>query len=84
MKEWNNFSIWSAGKLGRRLFRSLSAQNQEKVLKFCDVDVAKIGSFYEHQASDKIPKPKIKIQSFTEVKPPFLVAVKTNLHPGQS
>lgn len=54
---WSSFTIWNAGKQGRRLYRSLSPQHRSKVIliniivlntvcmkvvSFCDVDVRKI------------------------------------------
>ena len=83
LPRWNEgFTIWSAGKFGRRLYRSLSSKNRQKVLQFCDVDQTKIGRAYEYQQSEQIPKPKIPIISFKQIKPPFLIAVKTDLHEG--
>ena len=54
--KWENFSIWSAGKQGRRLFRDLEEENQKKVLEFCDVDQKKIGKNYEYQETKERPK----------------------------
>ena len=30
LPQWKQFTIWSAGKQGRKLFRSLSKSNQQK------------------------------------------------------
>ena len=49
LSRWKSFTIWSAGKQGRRLFRDLSTFSQEKVIAFCDVDEKKIGKNYEYQ-----------------------------------
>ena len=49
LSKWKSFTIWSAGKQGRRLFRDLSTVSQEKVIAFCDVDEKKIGKNYEYQ-----------------------------------
>jgi ribonuclease P protein subunit RPP14 len=38
----DSFSIWNAGKQGKRFFKSLSAENQKKVIAFCDVDKNKL------------------------------------------
>ncbi|XP_060583301.1 UDP-GlcNAc:betaGal beta-1,3-N-acetylglucosaminyltransferase-like protein 1 isoform X2 [Ruditapes philippinarum] len=42
LTKWPTFTIWNAGKQGRKLYRSLSAPNQKKVVAFCDVDEKKI------------------------------------------
>ncbi len=49
LSRWKSFTIWSAGKQGRRLFRDLATASQEKVIAFCDVDEKKIGKNYEYQ-----------------------------------
>nr|XP_020023715.1 UDP-GlcNAc:betaGal beta-1,3-N-acetylglucosaminyltransferase-like protein 1 isoform X3 [Castor canadensis]XP_020023716.1 UDP-GlcNAc:betaGal beta-1,3-N-acetylglucosaminyltransferase-like protein 1 isoform X3 [Castor canadensis] len=42
LPRWASFTIWNAGKQGRRLYRSLTAASQHKVVAFCDVDENKI------------------------------------------
>ncbi|XP_076442714.1 queuosine-tRNA galactosyltransferase-like [Babylonia areolata] len=80
---YRGFSIWSAGKQGRKFFRSLSPANQAKVLMFCDVDEKKIRKqFYTYEESQDNPKPKIPIVHFSEVKPPVIICVKMNLTGG--
>ena len=32
LSQWESFTIWNAGKQGRKLYRSLSPANQKKVL----------------------------------------------------
>lgn len=32
LTKWKQFTIWNAGKQGRRLYRSLTPENQAKVL----------------------------------------------------
>lgn len=44
---WNTFTVWNAGKWGRRFVRSLSPGNLKKVVAFCDVDKNKIGRLVE-------------------------------------
>ncbi|XP_066474683.1 queuosine-tRNA galactosyltransferase isoform X2 [Tiliqua scincoides] len=52
LSRWTTFTIWNAGKQGRRLFRSLSPTNQKKVAAFCDVDQKKITKgFYTYEDS---------------------------------
>ncbi|KAM9209732.1 queuosine-tRNA galactosyltransferase isoform 3-T3 [Dugong dugon] len=49
---WVTFTIWNAGKQGRRLYRSLEAANRQKVVAFCDVDERKIKKgFYRYEDS---------------------------------
>ncbi|XP_070185848.1 queuosine-tRNA galactosyltransferase-like [Littorina saxatilis] len=80
---YTHFSIWSAGKQGRRFFRSLSPNNQVKVQMFCDVDEKKIRKqYYTYEESKERPKPKIPIVHFSQVKPPVVICVKMNLTGG--
>lgn len=74
LSNWKSFTIWNAGKLGRKLFRSLNTENQNKVFCFCDVDEKKISKhFYQpFPIQNKIP-----IIHFREAKPPFIICVKT-------
>nr|XP_020476677.1 UDP-GlcNAc:betaGal beta-1,3-N-acetylglucosaminyltransferase-like protein 1 isoform X2 [Monopterus albus] len=52
LSQWGSFSIWNAGKQGRKLYRSLSPTNQKKVKAFCDVDENKIQKgFYTYEES---------------------------------
>ncbi|XP_078081551.1 queuosine-tRNA galactosyltransferase isoform X2 [Mustelus asterias] len=83
LSRWPSFTIWNAGKQGRKLYRSLSANNQKKVVSFCDVDQSKITKgFYTYQESKEKPKPTIPIYHFTEAKPPFIICVKLDLTGG--
>ncbi|CAM5097362.1 unnamed protein product [Natator depressus] len=83
LKHWTSFTIWNAGKQGRKLYRSLSPANQKKVAAFCDVDENKIAKgFYTYQESKERPKPKIPIQHFRDATPPFVICVKLDLTGG--
>ncbi|XP_062886836.1 UDP-GlcNAc:betaGal beta-1,3-N-acetylglucosaminyltransferase-like protein 1 [Mobula hypostoma] len=83
LNTWPQFTIWNAGKQGRKLYRSLSAANQKKVVSFCDVDQSKITKgFYTYEESKIKPKPKIPICHFTEAKLPFIICVKLDLTDG--
>ena len=49
---WHNgapFSIWNAGKEGKRLFKKLSQANRDRVKCFGDIDEKKIGKTYHHR-----------------------------------
>ncbi|XP_062976477.1 UDP-GlcNAc:betaGal beta-1,3-N-acetylglucosaminyltransferase-like protein 1 [Elgaria multicarinata webbii] len=81
---WTHFTIWNAGKQGRKLFRSLSLANQKKVAAFCDVDKKKITKgFYTHEESKENPKPRIPILHFRDASPPFIICMKLDLTGGQ-
>lgn len=77
---WNQFTVWNAGRWGRRLVRSLSINNLNKVDAFCDIDQNKIGHTIELYCPYKrtIIK-RLPVLHFTEAKPPFLICVKLNL-----
>uniref|UniRef100_R4G9U0 Uncharacterized protein n=1 Tax=Anolis carolinensis TaxID=28377 RepID=R4G9U0_ANOCA len=77
LNNWPCFTIWNAGKQGRKLFRSLSPANQKKVVAFCDVDKNKIAKrFYTYEDSKEIPKPRIPVLHFRDASPPFIICVK--------
>ncbi|RXG68768.1 UDP-GlcNAc:betaGal beta-1,3-N-acetylglucosaminyltransferase-like protein 1 [Armadillidium vulgare] len=82
LNKWEKFTIWNAGKQGRKLYRSLRKEYQKKVTCFCDVDVNKIGTFYTYELSDEKPKTKIPIVHFREAKPPFILCMKLDLTKG--
>lgn len=77
---WKTFTIWNAGKQGRRFFRSLSEENRKKVVAFCDVDAKKLAKgAYTHEDSQISPKVKIPIVHFKVAAPPFIICIKLNL-----
>ncbi|XP_037849716.2 queuosine-tRNA galactosyltransferase isoform X4 [Chlorocebus sabaeus] len=83
LPRWAGFTIWNAGKQGRRLYRSLTAASQRKVVAFCDVDENKIRKgFYCHEDSQERPKPRIPILHFRAARPPFVICVKLDLTGG--
>ncbi|XP_078231192.1 queuosine-tRNA galactosyltransferase isoform X1 [Callithrix jacchus] len=83
LPRWAAFTIWNAGKQGRRLYRSLTAANRRKVVAFCDVDKNKIRKgFYCHEDSQERPKPHIPILHFRAARPPFIICVKLDLTGG--
>ncbi|XP_054834765.1 UDP-GlcNAc:betaGal beta-1,3-N-acetylglucosaminyltransferase-like protein 1 isoform X1 [Eublepharis macularius] len=84
LSHWTYFTIWNAGKQGKKLFRSLSPTNQKKVIAFCDVDKNKIAKgFYTYEESKENPKPRIPIVYFKDASPPFIICVKLDLTGGQ-
>nr|XP_054312058.1 UDP-GlcNAc:betaGal beta-1,3-N-acetylglucosaminyltransferase-like protein 1 isoform X3 [Pongo pygmaeus] len=83
LPRWAAFTIWNAGKQGRRLYRSLTATSKRKVVAFCDVDENKIRKgFYCHEDSEERPKPRIPILHFRAAQPPFVICVKLDLTGG--
>ncbi|XP_026108197.1 UDP-GlcNAc:betaGal beta-1,3-N-acetylglucosaminyltransferase-like protein 1 isoform X1 [Carassius auratus] len=83
LSQWASFTVWNAGKQGRRLYRSLSPTNQKKVKAFCDVDENKIQKgFYTYEESKERPKPRIPVLHFTNASPPFIVCVKLDMTEG--
>jgi hypothetical protein len=82
--KWSQFTIWNAGKQGRRLFRSLAPENQAKVVAFCDVDSKKLSlGHYIHEESKNIPKPRVPIIHYKDAKPPLLLCIKWDLTGGE-
>ncbi|XP_024836728.1 queuosine-tRNA galactosyltransferase isoform X1 [Bos taurus] len=83
LPHWATFTIWNAGRQGRRLYRSLTAGSQRKVAAFCDVDENKIRKgFYCYEGSQERPKPRIPVLHFRAARPPFVICVKLDLTGG--
>ncbi|XP_045840041.1 UDP-GlcNAc:betaGal beta-1,3-N-acetylglucosaminyltransferase-like protein 1 isoform X2 [Meles meles] len=83
LPRWAAVTIWNAGRQGRRLYRSLSAEARRKVVAFCDVDEKKIGKgFYCYEDSQERPKPRVPILHFRAARPPFVICVKLDLTGG--
>ncbi|XP_068607611.1 queuosine-tRNA galactosyltransferase [Brachionichthys hirsutus] len=83
LSQWENFTIWNAGKLGRKLYRCLSPMNREKVKAFCDVDEKKIHKgFYTYEESQQRPKPKIPVLHYKAAVAPFIICVKLDMTGG--
>ncbi|KAF4797300.1 UDP-GlcNAc:betaGal beta-1,3-N-acetylglucosaminyltransferase-like 1 [Turdus rufiventris] len=62
LSSWTSFTIWNAGKQGKKLYRSLSPANQKKVTAFCDVDEKKIAKgFYTYEESESSAAPETKL-----------------------
>ncbi|CAI9163614.1 unnamed protein product [Rangifer tarandus platyrhynchus] len=83
LPHWPTFTIWNAGRQGRRLYRSLTAGSRRKVAAFCDVDENKIRKgFYCYEDSQERPKPRIPVLHFRAARPPFVICVKLDLTAG--
>nr|XP_021576911.2 UDP-GlcNAc:betaGal beta-1,3-N-acetylglucosaminyltransferase-like protein 1 isoform X1 [Ictidomys tridecemlineatus] len=77
LPQWTSFTIWNAGKQGRRLYRSLTAASRCKVVAFCDVDENKIRKgFYCYEEAQERPKPRVPVLHFRAARPPFVLCVK--------
>ncbi|KAJ8718464.1 hypothetical protein PYW08_002701 [Mythimna loreyi] len=81
---WDYFTVWNAGKAGRKLVRSLSPDNLNKVKAFCDVDKNKIGKIVElYCPIERRVITKLPVIHFTEAKPPILICMKLDLTNGE-
>lgn len=84
LSHWSKFTIWNAGKLGRKVVRALSSQNLKKVAAFCDVDVNKIGRSIELYCPVKrAVLAKVPVIHYAEAKPPMVICVKLDLTNGE-
>ncbi|XP_059720290.1 UDP-GlcNAc:betaGal beta-1,3-N-acetylglucosaminyltransferase-like protein 1 isoform X4 [Haemorhous mexicanus] len=78
LSSWTSFTIWNAGKQGKKLYRSLSPANQKKVTAFCDVDEKKITKgFYTYEESESLAAPKTKLASNLSASVPLPPAGET-------
>ena len=83
LSKWTSFTIWNAGKQGRKLYRDISDASRKKVVSFCDVDEKKINKkFYTYELDKAKIKSKIPIVHFTDAKKPFVICVKLDLTGG--
>lgn len=81
---WKEFTIWNAGKRGRKVVRSLNTNNLNKIVAFCDIDKNKIGHDVELYCPIKRKViVKLPVLHFTEAKPPLLICVKLDLTAGE-
>lgn len=72
LQHWATFSIWGAGRDGRKFYMQLSAENQKKVTAFFDVDAKKIGTTYMNcWTLQKIPIRKSRNSSYHKTLTPL-------------
>ncbi|XP_048760045.2 UDP-GlcNAc:betaGal beta-1,3-N-acetylglucosaminyltransferase-like protein 1 isoform X2 [Ostrea edulis] len=84
LQKWQTFTIWNAGKQGRKFYRSLTPANQKKVMAFCDVDPKKINSaVYTYQESKEKIKPTVPIVHYQSATPPFILCMKLDMTGGE-
>lgn len=77
LDNWTKFTIWNAGKQGRKLYNSLSERNRNKIEAFCDIDVHKINHKYTHY--DPVlrkTKRAVDIVHYRNANAPFVICVK--------
>ncbi|XP_029657373.1 UDP-GlcNAc:betaGal beta-1,3-N-acetylglucosaminyltransferase-like protein 1 isoform X3 [Octopus sinensis] len=80
----SHFTIWNAGKQGRKFYRSLKPDNRKKVSMFCDVDAKKIKkAVYIYEESQESPKPRVPICHFSKAEPPIVICMKMDLTGGK-
>ena len=70
----HEFTIWGAGRDGKKFFMTLSPLSKSKVIAFCDVAEKKIGTkYHDHDSRRQIP-----IIHFSEAKPLVIICVALN------
>lgn len=77
LSKWPKFTIWNAGKQGRKFYKSLSPSDKDKVIAFCDVDPLKIGTKYrEFDEVERKFVREVDIVHFKKAAPPFVICMK--------
>lgn len=77
LNNWVKFTIWNAGKQGKRLYNSLKESNRRKIQAFCDVDAHKINHKYIHyDPITRTTEDAIDIVHYKDAQTPFVVCVK--------
>ncbi|KAK6726251.1 hypothetical protein RB195_004523 [Necator americanus] len=81
---WKTFTIWNAGKQGKRFFRSLSDKDRGRVVSFCDVDEKKIrrGWFEDYDEATRTVRRKLPIIHVKVARPPLVICVKLDMTGG--
>lgn len=86
LDSWPYFTIWNAGKQGRKFYRSLPPAIQERVLAMCDVDPNKIGQSYKPYYPEDQERSRncrsIPIISYQQAMAPFVICMKLDLTAG--
>ncbi|XP_064478546.1 queuosine-tRNA galactosyltransferase-like [Ornithodoros turicata] len=83
LSRWTTFTIWNAGKQGRRFYRALCKESRKKVVAFCDVDEKKIAKkVYIHEESEEVPRPRVPIIHFLQATAPLVICMKLDLTGG--
>ncbi|GAB6027259.1 UDP-GlcNAc:betaGal beta-1,3-N-acetylglucosaminyltransferase-like protein 1 [Chamberlinius hualienensis] len=83
LSKWNSFTIWNAGKQGRKFYRCLTKESRKKVVAFCDLDQKKIDQgVYVFQLSKEKVHPRVPIVHFRQAESPFILCMKLGLTNG--
>ncbi|XP_069962866.1 queuosine-tRNA galactosyltransferase isoform X2 [Bactrocera oleae] len=84
VEPWRSgFTIWNAGKRGRKFFRDLPQTFKCNVRAFCDVDKKKINKTYNHYDENAHRFTYVApIIHFTHARPPLLICMKLDLTNG--
>lgn len=81
LSKWDHFTIWNAGKQGRKFYNSLTLQNQGKVLAMCDINTKLIGKTYTpYYPENRSTGRTIPILHFKTAQPPFIICVKMDMN----
>ena len=80
------FSIWNAGKAGKRFYRALRPDVQERVQEFADIDPKKLalGHFEAHEAGSRKQGRRVPIVAWTAVRAPCVICVRQELEDDES
>lgn len=84
LNNWPAFTIWNAGKQGRKFYKSLSKENQAKVVAFCDVDSKKLAQkvYEQYDSNSRTITARIPIVSYEIAQPPAVICVKLDMTDG--
>lgn len=77
LKEWPHFSIWGAGRDGRRVFMHLDNTTQKKIVAMADINPAIIGSSYTNCWTLQ----EVPIVHFSQITSPFITCVSIDRFP---
>ena len=77
LPSWPSFSIWGAGRDGRRVFMALQQHNQQKVKVMADISPAMIGKTYTNCWTLQ----QVPIVHFSEITAPFITCVSPDRYP---
>uniref|UniRef100_A0A914V8S3 Glycosyltransferase 2-like domain-containing protein n=1 Tax=Plectus sambesii TaxID=2011161 RepID=A0A914V8S3_9BILA len=84
LNKWPHFTIWNAGKQGKKFYKSLTKDNQEKVVAFCDVDSKKLAQkvYEQYDAESRTITARVPIISYQMARPPAVICVKLDMTDG--
>jgi ribonuclease P protein subunit RPP14 len=77
--KWKEFTIWGAGKDGKKFLSLLQNEFAKQVVAFCDVDDKKIGRMYYCQRN----KRHIPIINYLMAKSPIIICVASKRTSGE-